>query len=270
MVKGFENLGNTCYLNAGLQLIINNIDLCKNIINYNGDDEIIIKYKQFINRYYDNDNSKILNPTFIKIFVGENNSEFIDNRQNDSFEFVLYFLDYLLTQIKSNIYEIEITTHIKCKLLKCLNISSNKELNNFLLLNINNTTNTLDDCYRQFKTREKLMNDNAYFCDKCKDYRIASKHINITNWSKHLLIVLKRFNNYRIKIDKEIIIPLEWRHNYKLQGFICHSGTINGGHYVYIGKYNDKWLLYNDDHISPINDLNVYLNYGYVYYYIKS
>ena len=32
-VKGFQNIGNTCYLNAGLQMIIQNKDLCYSILD---------------------------------------------------------------------------------------------------------------------------------------------------------------------------------------------------------------------------------------------
>jgi ubiquitin C-terminal hydrolase len=118
-----------------------------------------------------------------------------------------------------------------------------------------------------------MWNDNLYFCDKCKDKRIASKKTEISNWPKHLIVVLKRFNyeGRSQKINKEIEIPIEWRHNYELQGIVYHSGSTFGGHYIYIHKHNNKWLMFNDNDIKEINkhELNNYKNYGYIFYYIQ-
>lgn len=31
---------------------------------------------------------------------------------------------------------------------------------------------------------------------------------------------------------------------------ICHSGTQEGGHYVYYNKQNSKWICFNDSSVS--------------------
>ena len=53
----------------------------------------------------------------------------------------------------------------------------------------------------------------------------------------------------------QIDCPLEWRHGYNLYGGIIHSGGTGGGHYVYFGKMNDKWYLFNDTNILEIADI---------------
>jgi ubiquitin C-terminal hydrolase len=270
---GFNNIGNTCYLNAGLQMIINNKDLCQIIIKNEKISPEMEMISNFI-RLYNDDNTKSLTPDKIKMLVAKENNEFIGYKQNDSFEFIIYFLDIIFSKIKTNIYEIESKINIKCKLKSCLNISSTFEKNNFLLLNINDNTKDLDDCYRIYKDRDKLMDDNAYYCEKCKCKRMASKRLEIIKWPKHLIIVLKRFNHYGrcSKIDKSIDVPINWRHNYKLQGIVCHSGTAYGGHYIYIGNHNDNWIIFNDDYTKIIgeNELNNYKNSGYIYYFKQS
>lgn len=280
-LKGFCNIGNTCYLNAGLQLIINNRDLCNLIVNNNNsNNEILNKLSDFIKAYY-NDNSKTLTPAFIKELMGNHNKEFVGFNQNDSFEFIIFFLEIifkLFDELKLNnkielqtIYEIQTNISIKCKIKRCLTVSTNIEKNNFLLLDILDNTNTLDDSYRNYKAREKLMDDNSYYCSNCKEKRTASKRCEIGVWPKHLIIVLKRFshNGRSRKIDKELQVPLLWRHNYKLKGFVYHSGSPFGGHYIYIGCNNNKWIMYDDSHLNELyeNQLTQYLNRGYIYYY---
>jgi len=214
-----------------------------------------------------------LNPFYIKELVSKNNKEFIGYRQNDSFEFIIYFLDIIFNLSIQNIYEIESKITVKCKLKTCLHKSIHNEKNSFLILDINNETNTLDDCYRNYKAIEKLMDENSYYCDNCKRSTIASKRLEIVNWPKHLIVVLKRFkhNGNSQKINKEIIIPNEWRHNYILKGIVYHSGSTTGGHYIYIGNHNNKWIMFNDNSTHQILDfqLNNYKNNGYIYYYEK-
>lgn len=294
--KGFNNIGNTCYLNSGLQLILNNKELCNNIIKYsyfindkNIHDEnniFMLQLTEFIKTYYNNSLINRITPDFIKNFISIKNNQFSGFRQNDSFEFIIYLLDYILENINSDkykqyinennldkindLYQINSTTRIKCKLLSCLNISLHNEKNNFLLLDILNDFNDLDDCYRNYKQREMLYDENSYFCEKCNNKTIASKRIQINIWPNHLIIVLKRFT-YNNKINKEINIPLLWRHGYKLKGIIFHSGSLFSGHYIYIGNHNKKWMMFNDDHVSDLNEslLDNYKNFGYIYYFEK-
>ena len=264
--KGLNNLGNTCYLNSGLQLIMNNKELCQHIIN-------IPELSEFVKTYY-NSNLDSLSPNLIKDIVSRTNREFIGYNQNDAFEFIIYLLDYIFENIKpNNIYEIQTKITVKCKLLSCLNKSEHIEKNNFLLLDIDNKTNNLEDCYRNYKQKEKLMDDNIYFCEKCNDKRIASKRTEILLWPKHLIVVLKRFshNGKSNKIIKSIDIPIYWRHNYVLKGIVFHSGSVFGGHYIYIGYHNNKWIVFNDDSTYDLllNQLNNYKDNGYIYYYEK-
>jgi ubiquitin C-terminal hydrolase len=276
--KGFANIGNTCYLNSGLQLIINNIDLCNLIIkNYNENkSELINELYHFIINYYNNDNNNILTPNNIKKIIEKKNNIFIGFSQQDSSEFILSLLDMINDEIKLNeIYEITTNIKIKCKLRSCLNISEHNENNNCLLLDIKTDCKDLNDCYLNYKTREKLEDENMYLCEKCNDKRIASKRLEIVKWPKHLIIILKRFEQTSkqrfIKNNQEISIPLEWKNNYKLKGIVYHSGSLHGGHYVYIGKINNKWILFNDSQTKEIseNELLNYKNNGYIYYFEK-
>ena len=246
---------------------------------FTGSAQIIINSKikpisDFIKNYYNNDDTTPLSPQLIKNIVSKINKEFIGYNQNDAFEFIIYLLDYIFENIKpNNIYEIQTKITVKCKLLSCLNKNEHIEKNNFLLLDINNETNNLEDCYRNYKQKEKLMDDNIYFCEKCNDKRIASKRTEILLWPKHLIVVLKRFshNGRSNKITKSIDIPIIWRHNYVLKGIVFHSGSVFGGHYIYIGYHNDKWIVFNDDTTYDLllNQLNNYKDNGYIYYYEK-
>lgn len=281
--KGFYNLGNTCYLNSGLQLVINNKELCysilllseNNSIKNNDISRVLLMLSQFIRDYYNNDFNITLNPNFIKEIVANKNNEFSGFKQNDSFEFIIYLLDYIFENFKINkLYQSTTNIKIKCKQLSCLNISEHQEYNNYLILDILDDFKDLDDCYKNYKQREKLMNDNLYYCEKCKNKRIASKRTEITHWPNHLIIILKRFTNNGKpqKNNNKIDVPLTWRHGYHLKGIVSHSGSLFCGHYIYVGNHNNKWIIFNDDHISEIPNKHIdnYKNTGYVYYFQKS
>jgi ubiquitin C-terminal hydrolase len=276
--KGLVNLGNTCYLNAGLQMLIQNQDFYE-IIKNNNNTNLLNIVSSFMDDYYLS-NKQFTSPSMIKSIVQQKNSIFNGCTQNDAGEFIIYFLDILNDELLKNknslneLFEIQSEISIKCKIRACLNISSHIEKNNFLILNLNDLTKTLDDCYREYKAKIKLEDDTSYYCEKCKLKRVASKRLEIIKWPKHLIIWLKRFEHQETRIFKnnnELDIPLEWRHNYKLQGIVFHSGSLHGGHYVYVGKYNNEWFLYDDNSVSKINQnqLNNFKNYAYILYYIQ-
>ena len=57
----------------------------------------------------------------------------------------------------------------------------------------------------------------------------------------------------------------------ELIGAIIHSGNLSSGHYIYIGKYNNKWLMFDDNFVTEINQQNFekYKNLSYIYYFEK-
>ena len=281
-MKGFNNIGNTCYLNSGLQMMVQNTNLCNLIYKYKDRSDILNNISNFIYEYY-NSNKNSLTPKLIKNYVAETNNIFAGFGQQDSSEFILFFINLINDEINKvsskkdkvyNIFGFNIHTRFKCKVIDCLNISTNNTKEIFLELDINDTCNVLDDCYRLFKSRTVLDDDNKYFCEKCNKKRKASKRTSITHYPNDLIIVLKRFkfNGRRYeKNNQEIKIPTEWKQGYILNGFCFHSGSVNGGHYTYVGLNNDEWYLYNDSSVSKLNDneLKRYIHYGYVYWFHK-
>ena len=284
-MKGFDNIGNTCYLNAGLQLLIQNRDLCNIVLSFRDKSNILKIVAKLIEEYY-NDKNCSINPIEIKKLVTSRNRIFNGFQQQDSSEFIIFFLDLLNSEINKiipnknlfdKIYELQITTSTKCKVLECLTVSTNNELSTMLMLEVNSECNTLDDCYRISKQKIKLEGDDKYYCEKCKKKRIASQKKEITKWPKNLIIFLRRFNQTGSRMSKfsqEIKVPIEWRHDYKLKGVVYHSGSLHGGHYVYAGLdiiQNGKWRLFNDSSVSelPNNALANIVNNGYIYYFTK-
>jgi hypothetical protein len=274
--KGLNNMGNTCYLNAGLQMILQNKDFCSTILENHNKSENLQVMSNFIKEYYTSP-QKSVTPMEIKRLVSKKKGIMMGNKQEDSYEFMIFLLDILNDDLKgelNTIFEIKSETTIKCKIKKCLTISRSIGKNNYLILPIDSNDNDLDDCYRNYKSHEKLEGNEMYYCDNCKEKRIASKRVGVIDWSKHLIIVLNRYvnngSNLR-KNNKEIKIPIDWRHDFTIKGAVIHSGGMGGGHYVFIGRdiKTNVWTMYDDSSTSSIRPEQVqnYLNRAYIFHY---
>jgi ubiquitin C-terminal hydrolase len=282
-MKGFNNLGNTCYLNSGLQMLIQNQDLCNMIKAFRDKSQILGKFSEFIDEYYSKGQNS-LSPTLIKEIASGRNSIFMGFQQQDSSEFIVFLLDFINNEVNKvcsaknlidKIFELEITTSTKCKVLSCLTISNNIEKSTMLMLNVNSECSTLDDCFNLSKQRVKLEGDEKYYCEKCEKKRIASQRKEVTQWPKNLIVWLRRYEQRGQRLSKysqQIQVPVKWRNNYILKGVVFHSGSLYGGHYVYAGLNDGKWYLFNDSSVSELDhgSLANIVNNGYIYYYDKS
>ena len=264
-MKGFKNIGNTCYLNSGLQMLVQNKDLYQLIINYSSGSEILAKIADFIQTYHDESSNDVIIPKEIKKIVEDKKDTFEGFQQQDSTEFIIYLLDVIDEEIKKGsggsrgiqpLFGIKFNIRIKCKLRECLQTYNREEFSNFLLVDIDSDCTSLEDAYRNFKSGAKLEADDKYYCEKCQAKRIASKRHMIELWPKYLFVWLKRFRQSGRRFTKnnqELDIPIVWRHNNYLQGAVIHYGGLDGGHYVYVGRNKEKWYLFNDSSISEIN-----------------
>ncbi len=58
-MKGFINIGNTCYLNSGLQMLIQNEEFCSLIMKYASGSKVLQTLSDFIMEYYSSDSKPI-------------------------------------------------------------------------------------------------------------------------------------------------------------------------------------------------------------------
>lgn len=247
---GISNIGNTCYLNSAVQL------LCLNP-----------KFLRMEN-ISQNPNLAIKN---IKNTLSNISSRFSGFSQEDSGEALLLLLEHYGNKFRIlPLYEFNEKTRIRCKLMKCLHEEISNRKSNVLLLDIDDNNN-LHDCYQQLKNSVKLEGENSWECPKCQESLVASKRFYFDNWSKYLIIGLKRFQyqgTRYVKNSNSVSIPYEWNHGYKLKGAIIHSGSINGGHYICVGEKNNKWYIFNDSNVSQITEVKVLNNYLQQSYFI--
>jgi ubiquitin C-terminal hydrolase len=282
-MKGFMNMGNTCYMNAGLQMLMQNEDLCNLIIKYADKSLILEQLAIYIFEYYNPKIAKAIKPIEIKNILQKKYDIFNGFEQHDTSEFIISFLNIINDEIKKynkndgieQLFNIQFNINISCKASNCLQSNNIKENNIFLILDIKPDFNNLNDAYDDFKLTTLLDNDNKYYCSNCKLKQIAAKKQKVKYWSPNLIILLKRFQQDSkriIKNTQKIDVPLVWKHNYYLYGGIIHHGNINGGHYFYIGKQNNKWFIFNDSQVSEVvskEQLKKILSDTYLLYYKK-
>jgi len=271
---GLNNLGNTCYLNACLQLISHSGFFVKSLlleakkdkeslndIEKNLLDLLLYKWIHTNEKY---------NPINIQKAIAKRNPIFNIGPQNDSSESLIFLLDLLDNKNILKVFENKFKSIRKCK--NCNNISKSIEDFNILSFDL---SSTIKESFDLFLESEDI--DGKVFCNICNSQQKYEKKYQIKTLSDNLIIHMKRFiqrNNRYSKdnypIDIQDILDISG-YKYELRGFIVHSGRINGGHYYFIGKnLINKWNVYNDMSCYQNNiNLKTYETLGYIFLYEK-
>lgn len=122
---------------------------------------------------------------------------------------------------------------------------------------------TLEDCFAETAKTEVLSEENAWYCNRCKELRRASKTLEIWTAPDILVVHLKRFGanrGFRDKVDILVDFPIEGLDIsdrvglsegkpcvYDLFAVDNHFGGLGGGHYTAVAKnfYDGQWYDYN-------------------------
>ncbi|KAI9711114.1 MAG: CSN-associated deubiquitinating enzyme Ubp12 [Chrysothrix sp. TS-e1954] len=144
---------------------------------------------------------------------------------------------------------------------------------------------TLDECFSETAKEETLSEDNAWYCNRCKELRRARKTLNIWTVPDILVAHLKRFasqSRMRDKVDVLVDFPVEGLDLtgkvglpenkslvYDLFAVDNHYGGLGGGHYTAYAKnfFDGKWYDYNDSVVSSKSENGLVSNAAYLLFY---
>jgi ubiquitin C-terminal hydrolase len=290
-ICGLNNIGNTCFMNSALQLIVNCTVLTKFILNSNFNNVKLNCYKQFLKDYFSNG---VITPNTVKKMVSSENNIFSGYNQQDAHEFLITLLDIIHEELKKEykqnpdsilgisidklvdvLFDTSMTSIIYCDEINEKSKTKIGEKMVSLAIPENQNEITLDDCINKFSEIEKLSGDSKWYNDKDDKYYDAYKRLYIKSYPKYLIIHLKRFDFARGA--RKINSPIKMNNNinlkndiYTLRSIVFHMGGVGGGHYVNIVNKNNEWYLCDDSSISIINNIDDYIDKGYIYLYVRN
>ncbi|GAA5827452.1 hypothetical protein JCM11251_003818 [Rhodosporidiobolus azoricus] len=166
---------------------------------------------------------------------------------------------------------------------------------------------TLQDCLVEFTKEERLGEDDQWYCSSCKEFKQATKKVELWKVPDVLVFALKRFSSSRYsrdKVDDFVDTPFELDMTpfvegdkvekrltekvklegggelpptieapdsltYDLYAVSNHFGGLGGGHYTAFAKNpdNNKWYDFDDSRVSEIPPERVRSSAAYLLFY---
>lgn len=269
---------------------------------------LVISYIRLLAQLWYNDSH--IDNEYLKSFVQSFLKHFpqgIHMRQNDAHETLLFLLDSLHTLLSKKVtykisghIESEIDNHmiqsikewkehyknthsfvidlfggqelLKLQCLNCKKITRRYPTSMTTILNINESTNDIYDCFDLLTSVEQLEAGNEWQCDHCKSYTRAHKKLGFWKLPQIFVLTLNRFifdgralekNEKYISFTPTLNMQsylsiMQEHYTYDLYAVSCHTGKTNGGHYYSycLDQSTNDWFCYNDSTVTYISDFN--------------
>uniref|UniRef100_A0A182NNR2 USP domain-containing protein n=1 Tax=Anopheles dirus TaxID=7168 RepID=A0A182NNR2_9DIPT len=130
-------------------------------------------------------------------------------------------------------------------------------------------THSVQSLLDYFCSSEKLVGENQYFCDRCRQLRDCERSVTVTVPPQNLILTVKHFRydqsrNLRAKLMNKILhnenisltVTDESGHcrqlHYRNYAVVVHYGTsMDSGHYyTYAQDGTGKWFKFNDNYVT--------------------
>ena len=314
--RGLVNLGNTCYLNSAVQVLLACPHLEYYLLNCL-EESANHRISQDLKHILLNESNSSIIPRKLVRDIKALNPMFRGYAQHDSHEFLRFILDRLSEETKyekdvsfiDQVFKGEMKSTVTC--LGCQNISIKRD--SFFDLSLPVVTNeqasgsfvgsilswisspfvqtssNLEECLEAFCEEEILSGKNQYYCEKCKCFQDCKKSLHLLQSPEILILQLKRFrfdSFFSRKVSTHVRFPFEDFQigldsdesstdspdscTYDLVGFVSHSGSMSGGHYVaYCRDKDNEWLKFDDDIVTQVDRKTVEIREAYILFYSK-
>ncbi|TKA57108.1 hypothetical protein B0A53_01064 [Rhodotorula sp. CCFEE 5036] len=292
---GLRNLGNTCFLNSALQVLLHTPPLVRYLeSNLHADAKscpvmqrkgfcMICSMRSCAKASFTGPNSSY-QPNSVVKNLKNIAKHFRLGRQEDAHEFLRFLMDALQAaalfgtspkleqKFKEQTFVHQLFGGRLRSRVHCTECGHNSDtFDSILDLSLDlGGARSLKDALENLVRVDVLKGQNKYKCERCKKLVIAEKGFKIDAAPLVLTVHLKRFTptgrkaggviSYQetLRLGPYMSNP-EQNPSYRLYGVVLHSGGgLHSGHYTaYVRAANDKWYDMNDDYVRPMPAQNV-------------
>lgn len=274
-LKGFVNMGSTCYMSTILQTFVHNPFIREYFLlgahaHCTTDQCVTCRIDEVFVDFFTLDSSQGYGLTRFLATCWRINRSLAGYSQQDAHEFWQFVLgEFHKTHSKSlegpcqcithKVFAGELQSSVRCG--SCGRVTKKIDPVLDLLLDIkhkSSSASSVEECLTRFTSPEAL--EGGYSCDHCGKQGNASKKLSVKSLGPVLAVQLKRFEHLpsgqSLKVEDPVSFPVildmkqyctrttseskqDGEMTYELFAVVCHIGQVNTGHYICMVKNSD-------------------------------
>lgn len=278
------NTRNNCFFNSAIQLTlyVHPVTTFFESAEFQENQPICKSFQKFIKDYCKNE---VLDP---QIFINSMSEKIriFNGDEQDAQEFLILFYNVLsrelglldnvsiensnqLRSISKKNTMVKTFYGILSNTVKCMNCNKKSLLTHQFSNLTLHVTNSIQESVNKFLETE--INPSESKCEECKKISKVMVSKEFLYLPEILVIQLSRYyrdrkNNNFVVINEKLKIAEK---TYSPIGFICHTGTLENGHYTAYAKVHSKWYLFDDTSVHEVNFDDCNKRGAYILFYSR-